>query len=262
MSHRLEIRDGKAVVTLDRTAARNSLDRLALAQLVATFRRVAADPALEAVVVTGADPALCAGLDLIELSADPGRLMAAAATPETNPWFALRLVPQPVLGAINGPAVTGGLELALACDCMVASTAARFADTHTRVRVFPAQGMSALVRCGRRSHGEVPQPHRSHDRRGGSPPDRAGLGGGPSRGPGHSSLRIAATIRAGHVPAACAVKKSFKRGLMGDRQAWLAWGAQRAATWHFDGNIGARADGGRRQGSCDLMAGSPKRGRH
>jgi enoyl-CoA hydratase len=101
------------------------------------------DDSIAVVVLTGADPAFCAGLDLKELSAG-GRLLGAgnAAIPTGSPWTPLS---KPLVGAINGVAVTGGLELALNCDFLIASERASFADTHARVGVLPGWGLSVLL---------------------------------------------------------------------------------------------------------------------
>src|SRR5208282_2638879 len=83
-----------------------------------------------AIVLTGADPAFCAGLDLRDLGVDK-----LGDLPSFNAAVAASDVP--VIAAVNGPAVTGGFELALACDFIVASERAVFADTHLRVGVYP-----------------------------------------------------------------------------------------------------------------------------
>ena len=81
-------------------------------------------------VVTGAGPAFCAGLDLKELGAGVGSEVLELENPDLNPISALAEFPGPVIGAVNGVAITGGFELALACDVLIASDRARFADTH------------------------------------------------------------------------------------------------------------------------------------
>ena len=102
-------------------------------------------------ILTGADPAFCAGVDLKEVSGEVAVRRGAArrATgPErdTNGLYRfLPVIPKPVIGAINGVAVTGGLELALQCTFLVASDRARFADTHARVGIMPGGGITVLL---------------------------------------------------------------------------------------------------------------------
>ena len=87
-----------------------------------------------------ADPAFCAGLDLKELGA--GETGGPAALQERDAIAAATAFEGPIIGAVNGVAITGGFELALACDFLIASTEARFADTHARVGVVPGWGLS------------------------------------------------------------------------------------------------------------------------
>lgn len=90
---------------------------------------------------------LTAGLDLKELGADTSNLGAANATEASqNPVMAIETCTKPVIGAINGVAITGGFEVALACDVLIASTNARFADTHARVGIMPGWGLSQSSR--------------------------------------------------------------------------------------------------------------------
>lgn len=136
--------DAVATVTLNRPEAMNALSKALRADLAAAMRELAADDSVRAIVLTGAgERAFTAGLDLKELGADTSNLGAANATDaEANPVKAIELCPQPVIGAINGVAITGGFEVALACDIRIASTNARFADTHARVGVMPGWGLS------------------------------------------------------------------------------------------------------------------------
>src|SRR5207253_4228819 len=93
--------------------------------------------------LTGAGRAFTAGLDLKELGSDPNGMGAANATGASeNPVLAILECPKPIIGAINGVAITGGFEVALACDVLIASTNARFADTHARVGIMPGWGLS------------------------------------------------------------------------------------------------------------------------
>lgn len=128
-----------ATVTLNRPAARNAISVELLEQLRAALAEVDSDADVDVVILTGADPAFCAGLDLKQLGSSGTNLGAAA---EGHPWPPLR---KPLIGAINGVAVTGGFECALNCDILIASERARFADTHARVGVLPGWGLSYLL---------------------------------------------------------------------------------------------------------------------
>ncbi len=139
-----EIEGSIAIVTLNRPEAMNALSKALRAELADAMLAVANDDAVRAVVLTGAGTrAFTAGLDLKELGASTEGLGAANATsPRDNPVRAVEQCAKPVIGAINGVAITGGFELALACDVLIASTNARFADTHARVGIMPGWGLS------------------------------------------------------------------------------------------------------------------------
>lgn len=135
------VEGGVGVLTLNRPAARNALNSELMAALAAGMAAMEADDAVDAIVLTGTDPAFCAGLDLAELSTTGANLRGV---PGTGRGF-WAPVSKPVIGAINGPAITGGLELALQCDFLVASERAVFGDTHARVGVVPGGGLSVLL---------------------------------------------------------------------------------------------------------------------
>ena len=139
-----EISDGVALVTLNRPEAMNALSRALRAQLAETFVALDADEAVRAIILTGAGTrAFTAGLDLKELGENTSNLGAANATDaRENPVRAIEACRKPVIGAVNGVAITGGFEVALACDVLIASRNARFADTHIRVGVMPGWGLS------------------------------------------------------------------------------------------------------------------------
>jgi len=135
--------DRVGVITLNRPEAMNALSRALRAALHDAVVDMAGDPEVSVVVLTGAGRAFTAGLDLKELGSDPRGLGAANATGAAeNPVQAIRECPKPVIGAVNGVAITGGFEVALACDVLIASTNARFADTHARVGIMPGWGLS------------------------------------------------------------------------------------------------------------------------
>ena len=137
----VERRDGIATLTLNRPAARNALSGELRRALVDAFRGLRRDLETAVVILTGAGRAFCAGLDLKELaSGASGRAIEAAS--DGDVVRAIEHFDRPVIGAINGPAVTGGFELALACDLLVASPEASFADTHARVGILPGWGLS------------------------------------------------------------------------------------------------------------------------
>ena len=133
-----------AVVTMNRPRAMNALSRVLRAELARTIRTLDTDPEIRAIVLTGAgERAFSAGLDLKELGADPEALGSTGEKrPEDDPLRAIEACRCPVIGAVNGVAVTGGFELALGCDILLASPNARFADTHVRVGVLPGWGLS------------------------------------------------------------------------------------------------------------------------
>jgi enoyl-CoA hydratase/carnithine racemase len=131
------------LLTLNRPKARNALSRDLIRATYAALTEADADEAVRAVVLTGADPAFCAGVDLKEAQRDGLKYfqefrsqscIAAVATMRT-----------PIVGAVNGATFTGGLEMALGCDFLVASERAVFADTHARVGILPAGGMTARL---------------------------------------------------------------------------------------------------------------------
>ncbi len=130
------------VVEMHRPEARNALSVALQRELAAALHAADEDDDIACVVFTGADPAFCAGLDLKELGGGtaPGSLTSAE-----SPFATLWAMRTPVIGAINGACATGGLELALACDFLVASEHAKFGDTHARVGFTPAGGMSVLL---------------------------------------------------------------------------------------------------------------------
>jgi enoyl-CoA hydratase len=140
-----ETADRVCTVMLNRPAARNALNSDLQRASAHALQAADDDPDVDVVILTGADPAFCAGLDLRELGSTGRNLTGSADDPLVTPFPVLWRMTKPVIGAINGPTVTGGLELALACDFLIASERARFGDTHARVGAMPGGGMTGLL---------------------------------------------------------------------------------------------------------------------
>jgi enoyl-CoA hydratase len=140
----LHERDGTtAVLTLNRPEALNALSIKLEGALKDAFRGLAGDGGLRAVVLTGAGRAFCAGVDLKELErtgAGARDWLGTASLAEL-----VRACPVPVIAAVNGFAITGGLELALLADFIIAAPEARFADTHARVGITPSWGLTQTL---------------------------------------------------------------------------------------------------------------------
>ena len=138
----VEKKDGIATLTLNRPKAMNALSRELLSCIGRTFTDLREDKETGVVILTGAGRAFCAGLDLKELSEQGVAERETEASGTLDTIDIIHSFDRPIIGAINGTAITGGFELALACDFLIASTEARFADTHARVGVLPGWGMS------------------------------------------------------------------------------------------------------------------------
>ena len=137
----VEVSDGIARITFNRPEARNALSSEVLAKLPAAMRVAEASDDVDVLILTGTDPAFTAGLDLKELGSTGGNL-GGTGSRYRGPF---PHVTKPIIGAINGVAITGGFELALNCDFLVASEHAKFGDTHARVGVMPGWGLTVLL---------------------------------------------------------------------------------------------------------------------
>lgn len=144
---RIEISDRIATLTLNRPEARNALSSALSSALRTSMAAVDRDSAVDVIILTGADPAFSAGVDLKELGTTGGNIISRMGeTPsDAEPMHPWTPTTKPVIGAINGVAITGGFELALNCDFLVASERAKFGDTHTRVGVLPGWGLTVLL---------------------------------------------------------------------------------------------------------------------
>jgi enoyl-CoA hydratase len=139
----LEDRGAVRVLTMNRPEARNALNIDLISALHAALIDADRDASVRAVVLTGADPAFCAGLDLKQAQRDGSAYFERLHA--ENCITKVAQLSKPVLGAINGAAITGGMEMALGCDFLVASDQAVFADTHARVGILPGGGMTARL---------------------------------------------------------------------------------------------------------------------
>jgi enoyl-CoA hydratase len=132
----VETEDRVRTLTLNRPKSRNALSAELRTRLFGELAAAGSDDDVDVIILTGADPVFCAGLDLKELGDN-------TELPDISPkWPNLD---KPVIGAINGAAVTGGLEIALYCDILIASEKAAFADTHARVGLLPTWGLSVRL---------------------------------------------------------------------------------------------------------------------
>ena len=131
-----------AEVTLNRPEVMNALSIDLRGELITTFQNLAKDSSCEIVILTGAGRAFTAGLDLKELGGETDSSNSTSDSAVTDLSDAVAMLKVPLIGAINGFAITGGFELALMCDILIASTNAQFADTHARVGVVPGWGLS------------------------------------------------------------------------------------------------------------------------
>ena len=143
MSERLVLQERRGdtmLVTLNRPDSMNALSRELMIELASVFRELQKDESVAVVILTGAGRAFCAGLDLKQLGEEG--LDGFEMTGENDIETAILNFDRPVIGAINGVAATGGFELALWCDMLIASTQARFIDTHTKVGLVSGWGLS------------------------------------------------------------------------------------------------------------------------
>jgi len=138
--------DGIATVTLNRPEAMNALSAALRIALRDAFRDLQVDTAIRVAIVTGAGRAFCAGMDLEELGSGGETSTGLDKSAEGQDMAeAIAAFEGPVIAAVNGHAVTAGFELALACDMIIASTQAKFADTHARVGILPGWGLSVRL---------------------------------------------------------------------------------------------------------------------
>ena len=138
----LQREDGYAVLTLNRPDARNALSPQLLLDLCDAFRLLQDESGIYSVILTGAGTAFCAGLDLKAMAEDESGLGVYAIHAQHDITAAMTAFDRPIIVGVNGVAATGGFELALMGDILLAASGARFADTHCRVGLAPGWGLS------------------------------------------------------------------------------------------------------------------------
>ncbi|GER25621.1 3-hydroxybutyryl-CoA dehydratase [Striga asiatica] len=130
---------GIAYVVINRPKSLNSLTRAMMVDLAASIKQLASDDSVRVIIVTGSGRAFCSGVDL---TAAEDVFKGDVKDVDTDPVAQMELCRKPIIGAINGFAVTAGFEISLACDLLVASKEAKFMDTHARFGIFPSWGLS------------------------------------------------------------------------------------------------------------------------
>ena len=137
----VERRDAVAEVTLNRPEKLNALNRRLQSELAQALDAIGRDETVRVVILTGAGRAFCAGLDLKDFASSLG-MEQESSNASLGVFDTLERMPQTLIAAVNGFAVTGGFELVLACDLILAARSASFADTHAQLGVVPGAGLS------------------------------------------------------------------------------------------------------------------------
>jgi enoyl-CoA hydratase/carnithine racemase len=142
-----EDRAGVATLTLNRPSARNALSVGMMSALQAMLDTIAADKAIRVVILAGAGPAFCAGHDLKELRAHPGRQAYEAVFGQCAKLMtSIVMLPKPVIARVHGIATAAGCQLVASCDLAIAAEDARFATPGVNIGLFCSTPMVALSR--------------------------------------------------------------------------------------------------------------------
>ncbi len=140
--------DGVATLTMERGGARNALSMELMTALIGAFEAISADTSIKAVILRGAGPAFCAGHDLKEMRANPGRAFMQQ-TFETCARLMLSITKlrQPVIAQVHGVATAAGCQLVATCDLAVCAADSRFATPGVNIGLFCSTPMVALSRA-------------------------------------------------------------------------------------------------------------------
>ncbi len=131
-----------ATITLNRPERRNAINRALLIGLYEALEEIERNNSIRCGIITGSDPAFCSGIDLAVLGKE--NIFDPRGDGRDLPDL-FKDCTKPVIGAVNGHAITGGFEIALNCDFLIASERALFADTHAKVGIHPGWGMTQLL---------------------------------------------------------------------------------------------------------------------
>lgn len=131
--------NGVAIITINRPKSLNSLTKSMMTRLAHEIKALDLDDSVRVIILSGSGRAFCSGVDL---TAAEDVFKGDVKDVETDPVAQMERCKKPIIGAINGYAVTAGFEIALACDILVAAKGAKFMDTHARFGIFPSWGLS------------------------------------------------------------------------------------------------------------------------
>lgn len=137
-----EKKDTAAIITLNRPERHNSINQDLLTHLYNYLDEASASSDVNVVIITGNGKSFCSGIDLSVIGTDD--LFDPRGDGRDMPDI-FADCKKPVIGAVNGHAITGGFEIALNCDFLIASELASFADTHVKVGIHPGWGMTQLL---------------------------------------------------------------------------------------------------------------------
>lgn len=138
----LDVDNQIAVITLNRPERRNAINQQLLIRLYDALDAVTVRDDVRVIIITGNGPSFCAGLDLGAIGKE--NLFDPRGDGSDLPDL-MRACNKPIIAAVNGHAITGGFELALNCDFIIAAENAQFSDTHVRVGIHPGWGMTQLL---------------------------------------------------------------------------------------------------------------------
>ena len=137
-----EVDSGVALITLNRPERRNAINQDLLVNLYNSIEEVNRNDDIKAAIITGNGKSFCSGIDLAVIQTD--NLFDPRNDGSDLPDIFGTCI-KPIIGAINGHAITGGFEIALNCDFLIASENAAFADTHSKVGIHPGWGITQLL---------------------------------------------------------------------------------------------------------------------